>query len=160
MAIKRNGFLKSPTRKSEDSKKRNGEYIYKFHKSRIKPDVEYTGIISRFNEKEDDGNKKIYIWVRLDADPSKEYLLCRQCDLSYGSSFHRLCLDLQLMDEQGYADLKQLKVERKVCVTLNELDNGIMLIDKISRYDSDNEDTNKEDEEIEEDKYEEDEENE
>lgn len=160
MAVKRKSFIKSPTRKSEDNKKRNGEYVYKFHKSRIKPDVEYTGTISRFSEKEDDGNKKICIWVRLDADSSKEYLLCRQCDMNYGSSFHRLCLDLQLMDEQGYADLKLLKADRKVCVTLNELENGIMLVDKISWCNSDSEDTDEEDEEIEDDEYEEDEEDE
>lgn len=149
MAVKRNGFIKKPTDKSEDRKARNGKYIYKFHKSRIKADVEYIGIISRFSEKEDSNNKKICIWVRLDVEPSKEYLLCRQCDVSYGSSFHRMCLDLGLIGENGYADLKQLDTERKVCVTLNELDNGIMLVDKMSWYDPDNEDTEGEDEDFE-----------
>lgn len=158
MVIKRNGFRKNLAHKSESSKKRNGEYIYKFHKSRIKADVEYTGIISRFSEKEDSNNKKICIWVRLDIESSKEYLLCRQCDLSYGSSFHRLCLDLGLINEDGYADLKQLDTDRKVCVTLNELDNGILLVDKISWYEPDNENTDEEDEEIEdEEEFEEDE---
>lgn len=159
MAIKRNGFIKSPTRKNENSKKRNGEYIYKFHKSIIKPDTEYIGSINRFSVKEDSGNKKICIWVRLDADPSKEYLLCRQCDVNYGSLFHRLCLDLGLVNKDGYADLEQLKTDRKVCVTLNELDNGILLVDKISWYDSDNEDT-EEDDDIEDEYEAEDDENE
>lgn len=118
-----------------------------FIRPRVFAGKRYHGEITRF--KLNSERTALFIFVRLDNEPSMEFMKRFDADISIQSRLFDFCQDMQIFTGERTADLKELE-GRRVIVRLTRY-NGKLYVDKIwldeAYYSSDEEEEDDEEDE-------------